>query len=461
MSSIATTRDAIIEVSSLALQSLFTSNHKSKCRPASRSSNTSMSSISTMSSFGSNNSKPPNKETWKVRLQLAIAILEAASHGLCIRRWEETTVAKCSQLPLVLYHFKQHDKTRFRRNLRIGPTTFDILCSQLLQHSVFTNRSYRNQLPIEFQVAIALYRFGHEGNGVSCESVAQWAGLSVGGVLKVTLRVIEAILSNQNAVRWVSEEEKEEAKQWVEQASGCQTWRDGYCMVDGTLIPLFAKPSFFGEAYFDRKSNYSLNVQLISLPNLRIIDYVVGHCGSAHDSTVFKDSRCVQEQQQLFTPKEWIWGDSAYTAQTWMVTPYKRPLSMQPDNRRFNYHLSKVRVRSEHAVGFLKGRFASLSGLRIQIRDADSHIAALSWIRACIILHTLIFWIENGHEDWQEQQGMILKGRELGGEDSDDFEEGPIRVQSIPSNQTLRDVLSESPALRKRNELKRALLSIS
>lgn len=89
---------------------------------------------------------------------------------------------------------------------------------------------------------------------MSCEGVAQWAGLFVDGVLKVTSRVIKAILSNYYAVRWVSEDEKEEAKPCVKKVSVCQTWRDGYCMVDGTLIPLFAKPSFFVEAYFDRKS---------------------------------------------------------------------------------------------------------------------------------------------------------------------------------------------------------------
>jgi hypothetical protein len=33
-------------------------------------------------------------------------------------------------------------------------------------------------------------------------------------------------------------------------------------MVDGTLVPLFEKSHHFGEGYFDRKSNYSLNVQV-------------------------------------------------------------------------------------------------------------------------------------------------------------------------------------------------------
>lgn len=38
--------------------------------------------------------------------------------------------------------------------------------------------------------------------------------------------------------------------------------QDGYCMVDGTPIVLFQKPGYHGKAYFDRKSNYSLNLQV-------------------------------------------------------------------------------------------------------------------------------------------------------------------------------------------------------
>jgi hypothetical protein len=68
------------------------------------------------------------------------------------------------------------------------------------------------------------------------------------------------------AVRWPSEEEKEEAKEWVEAVS-CAAWRDGYCMVDGTPTNLFQKPGYHGEAYFDRKSNYSLNVQVSTVTN--------------------------------------------------------------------------------------------------------------------------------------------------------------------------------------------------
>ena len=72
---------------------------------------------------------------------------------------------------------------------------------------------------------------------------------------------------HDSAIRWPSEDEKEESKKWVEMVS-CYEWQDGYCMVDGTPIVLFQKPGYYGEAYFDRKSNYSLNLQvrLTSIP---------------------------------------------------------------------------------------------------------------------------------------------------------------------------------------------------
>jgi hypothetical protein len=63
-------------------------------------------------------------------------------------------------------------------------------------------------------------------------------------------------------VHMPTEAEKERAKEWVEQQSGCHEWRDGWCMVDSTLIPLASRPHWFGVSYFDRKMNYSMNLQV-------------------------------------------------------------------------------------------------------------------------------------------------------------------------------------------------------
>ncbi|KAG8688976.1 hypothetical protein FRC08_011165, partial [Ceratobasidium sp. 394] len=150
-----------------------------------------------------------------------------------------------------------------------------------------------------------------------------------------------AVLARHDEViHWPTEDEKEEAKKWVEEHS-CPAWRGGFCLADGTLATLFEKPGYRGETYFDRKSNYSFSIQIISLPNLQIIDYVIGHTGSVHDSAAFSNSLAAQEHSTLFGHNEFIWTDSAYGATTWNLAPYKRPAADIPVNRRFNYHVSR------------------------------------------------------------------------------------------------------------------------
>lgn len=130
-------------------------------------------------------------------------------------------------------------------------------------HHVFHNNSYNEQAPIQEQLAVTLYRFGHDGNAASTAAIAQWAGISEGSVVNYTHRTMVAFLAlHDEAIHWPSLEEKEEAKEWVRKTSGCLEWGGGFCMVDGTLVPLFEKPGYHGETYFDRKSDYSLNVQV-------------------------------------------------------------------------------------------------------------------------------------------------------------------------------------------------------
>ncbi|KAF9512810.1 hypothetical protein BS47DRAFT_1266809, partial [Hydnum rufescens UP504] len=134
---------------------------------------------------------------------------------------------------------------------------------------------------------------------------------------------------------------------------------------------------------------------LITLPNLCIINYVVGHTGSAHDSTCFLDSRVVREHAQLFDPGEWIWANSTYAIEPWCIVPYKKPHRLLPINWRFNTclaHISTdcliiIRIKSEHAISFLKSRFSSLCGLWQQIDNPQDHELAVMWVCTCVVLH--------------------------------------------------------------------------
>jgi len=163
----------------------------------------------------------------------------------------------------------------FRQSLRVSPMTFDKILAKISDDPVFFNNSNNPQQPVEEQLAIALYRFGHNGNAAGLQKVANWAGTGKGTVTSATRRVMTAVLRPgfmQEAVRLPTTEEKEEAKAWVEKRS-CEAWRNGWCLVDGTLVPLYTRPYWFGKSYFDRKCNYSLNIQVSCLlPSFDIWD---------------------------------------------------------------------------------------------------------------------------------------------------------------------------------------------
>jgi hypothetical protein len=169
-----------------------------------------------------------------------------------------------TQLHLLLHDYKFNRPEIFRSYLRIDPRCFNDLVQVLKDDPVFHNNSNNPQMPIDEQLAIALFRFGHYGNAASTLKVALWAGIGFGTVSLVTNRVLKATCSERfrkSALHWSSPQEKEATKAWVQDTS-CRAWRDGWLMVDGSLVLLFMRPGFFGNTFFDRKSNYSLNVQV-------------------------------------------------------------------------------------------------------------------------------------------------------------------------------------------------------
>jgi hypothetical protein len=202
--------------------------------------------------------------------QRGTRVVRKAIEHMYARRYENarnTLPRGPAYLPHVLHTLKHSRPDLFRQELRVSPQTFDKILAKIKTDPVFTNNSQNAQLPVEHQLAIVLFCFGHDGNAASLQKVANWAGVGKGTVLLATHRCMTAILLPSfmsEAVRMPTPEEKEEAKAWVE-AHSCRAWHDGWCFVDGTLVPLFDRPFWYGESYFDRKCNYSFNVQVSSI----------------------------------------------------------------------------------------------------------------------------------------------------------------------------------------------------
>ena len=174
-------------------------------------------------------------------------------------------VAKSGSLHLAWeYAQSPSDHHRFINMLRVSPTVFQVILSLIEDHPIFYNESNNPQASVEVQLAITLYRMGRYGNGASVEDIAWIAGCSEGAVELYTKRCFTAIESlHDDYVHPPTDAEKEVEKCWMDQHLGFKgTWREGWVMYDGTIVVLHAKPGLNGDAYYTRKANYGLNLQV-------------------------------------------------------------------------------------------------------------------------------------------------------------------------------------------------------
>jgi hypothetical protein len=106
------------------------------------------------------------------------------------------------------------------------PTTFNNLLEKISDDSVFTNNSPNMQTPIETQLGIVLWRFGHSGNVASQQQVTDFGDVGKGTVTLITRHVLTALLhpSFINEAVWMpTQAEKDDAKAWVHTHS-CKAW---------------------------------------------------------------------------------------------------------------------------------------------------------------------------------------------------------------------------------------------
>jgi len=128
--------------------------------------------------------------------------------------------------------------------------------------------------------------------------------------------------------------------------------------------------------------------------NLRIVDFLHGLTGSAHDASAFEHTAAVKHADWFFAGDEFAWVDSAYPVTARTIPVHKRPASLVPENTLFDGAVAHLRVRSEHCMGALKGRWQCLRGLRVNVNSKRQHRAACQWMTIAIILHNLVIDIE-------------------------------------------------------------------
>jgi len=284
---------------------------------------------------------------------------------------------------------------QYRSYMRIHRSTFDHVLSLLRCHAgqVFKSRRGVSQLPLEKQLAIALYRFGHYGNSSRVDAVADLFGVSSGLVVKSTRRVVRGLKRLAPLeIRWPNAQRRAAVAEWAADNFGFEN-----CIgaTDGTTFPLAYQPALHPWSYYDRKGRYSLNAVITCDWHGYITNVVQGCTGAAPDAFVQTLANWHRFPHIYFSSGQYLLGDKGMKYSSWVIGPFLRPQLTSSDRRNFNYQLARLRVRSEHAIGVLKGRFASLRELRVRLSGPRDFDDATGWILSCCVLHNICVQMED------------------------------------------------------------------
>jgi DDE superfamily endonuclease len=163
-------------------------------------------------------------------------------------------------------------------------------------------------------------------------------------------------------------------------------------LIDGTLFPLAFAPMVNGKDYYTRKGNYAIKGLVICDDAERITWVEMGWPGSVHDNRVWMNSEIYLGTNKYFDQKEYLLGDSAFSASAVMIPAFKKGhnSNLSEEKRFFNTKLSKVRSKSKHCIGLLKAHFQHLWGFQRVIKDKQDLDVILRQAMCACILHNLL-----------------------------------------------------------------------
>ncbi|XP_044597440.1 putative nuclease HARBI1 [Cotesia glomerata] len=142
----------------------------------------------------------------------------------------------------------------------------------------------------------------------------------------------------------------------------------GFIRVVGCIDCKHVKVESFGgddaEIFRNRKGHFSINVQVICNARLEIIDIVARWPGSAHDSTIFNNSRIHNRFENNQFGNALLLGDSGYPNLSYLLTPLQDP--QRPAEQLYNESQIRTRNTIERTFGVWSRKFAIIQGTRFR-----------------------------------------------------------------------------------------------
>jgi len=149
--------------------------------------------------------------------------------------------------------------------------------------------------------------------------------------------------------------------------------------LDCTHVPIQSPGGENAELFRNRKGYYSLNIQAVVTSELKFINIVSRWYGSAHDSTIFGNSRlCARFEAGEFA-RGYLLGDAGYPCKPYLLTPIPSPTTAA--HQRYNYSHILTWYPVERAFGIVKRRFPCLRVvLRVKVLHFYNNLCFLSLV---------------------------------------------------------------------------------
>ncbi|KAL1508996.1 hypothetical protein ABEB36_003805 [Hypothenemus hampei] len=284
-----------------------------------------------------------------------------------------------------------------------------IYLSQQLQNSqyYFHQAGEHGKLTSYEYVLVFLWYAGHEAIGF--RDVADRFDISLSTLHKIIYRMTYFISNmSYQIIKWPSEEEKP----IIEENFRRKGFPGVLGIIDGTHIRI-DKPSEDPDSYYNRKSFFSFQAQVVCDHRRFIRDVFVGFPGSVHDSRVLRASPLFETLEEK-CQNNYILGDSGYPCLKNLLTPFRDRGDLTRRQQNFNRKLSGTRYVIEHCFGILKQKYRQLYHLKMRKIEDMVH-----FFRACCVLHNLniddlddIVEINENEEENQQRNALAADADE-------------------------------------------------
>ena len=171
----------------------------------------------------------------------------------------------------------------WKNDFRVSKDTFDYICQMLGPDLTRQNTRFRRAIPLTKRVGIALWRLG-TGNSYRTTGITFGQGKST--VIKICENFMEALIRHKNEFIHFPTDARDVA-QAIRKMETVAGLPNAVGAIDGSHVSIKA-PQVNHEDYFNRKQNYSINLQGVVDASGKFIDVSTGWPGSIHDARVLR-----------------------------------------------------------------------------------------------------------------------------------------------------------------------------